>query len=91
MNLSTHPAPLPHHLSHSLPVCKKLWVPLHDTAEPMCRAPVVAPQPLIFAAGPADQNVIEMLPKMLERRRIKPSVVLEPPANDGVVLLNLNK
>lgn len=61
MNLSTHPAPLPHRLSHSVPVCEELWISLSDVPEPTHRSAVVALESLVLPACPAHQSLAKVL------------------------------
>ncbi len=67
-----------------LPVRPQLRIASRDTRDPMCRPAQMTTQVLIFPLGPAGQRSIQLAHWRIERRPVKPSVILEPASNDRV-------
>jgi hypothetical protein len=67
-----------------LPVRPQFRIASRDTRDPMRRPAQMPAQLLIFPIGPAGQRSIQLPHRRIERRPVKPPVILEPASNDRV-------
>jgi hypothetical protein len=83
LNLSAHTAPAME--PRRAPICQcahNFGSRLEDTRDPMRRPAQMPAQLLVFLIGPAGQQSIQLSHRRIERRPVKPPVILEPASND---------